>query len=92
MHAQTYWNILEKVKGSELRLTKLDQEIYEHFQKDFPEVDVSKIIDEDAMKSKAGKERWRKFMQAYEKKVSWLLRCGYGITILMPWYSNAVDS
>lgn len=69
MHAQTYWNILEKVKGSELRLTKLDQEIYEHFQKDFPEVDVSKIIDEDAMKSKAGKERWRKFMQAYEKKV-----------------------
>ena len=70
MHAQTYWNILEKVKGSELRLTKLDQEIYEHFQKDFPEIDVSNVTDEDAMKSKAGKERWRKFMQAYEKRVS----------------------
>ena len=69
MHAQTYWNILEKVKGSELRLTKLDNEIYEHFQKDFPEVDVSQVIDEDAMKSKAGKERWRKFMQEYEKRV-----------------------
>jgi len=69
LHAQTYWNILEKVKGSELRLTKLDNEIYEHFVRDFPEVDVSKTVDEDAMKSKAGKERWRKFMQEYEKKV-----------------------
>jgi len=69
LHAQTYWNILEKVKGSELRLTKLDKEIYEHFQKDFPEVDVSQVIDEDAMKSKAGKEKWRKFMQAYETEV-----------------------
>ncbi|KAF8471675.1 polysaccharide biosynthesis-domain-containing protein [Kalaharituber pfeilii] len=69
LHAQTYWNILEKVKGTELRLTKLDNEIYEHFQKDFPDVDVSKVIDEEAMKSKAGKDRWRMFMQAYEKKV-----------------------
>ena len=77
MHAQTYWNILEKVKGSELRLTKFDQEIYEHFQKDFPEIDVSKITDEDSMKSKAGKERWRKFMQAYENRVSRFLQCEY---------------
>ncbi|KAF8439187.1 putative polysaccharide biosynthesis protein, partial [Terfezia claveryi] len=69
LHAQTYWNILEKVKGSDLRLTRLDQEIYEHFQQDFPEIDVSKVIDEDAMKNKAGKERWRTFMQAYEKRV-----------------------
>jgi len=69
LHAQTYWNILEKVKGSELRLTRLDNEIYEHFKDDFSEIDVSKVIDEDAMKSKQGKERWRKFMQAYEKKI-----------------------
>ncbi|KAI5808584.1 polysaccharide biosynthesis-domain-containing protein [Peziza echinospora] len=69
LHAQTYWNILEKVKGSELRLTKMDNEIYEHFKLDFPELDVSKVIDEDSMKSKAGKERWRKFMLAYEKKI-----------------------
>jgi len=69
LHAQTYWNLLEKVKGSELRLTKLDKEIFEHFQKDFPEVDVSKPIDEDAMKSKAGKEKWRTFMAEYEKQI-----------------------
>lgn len=65
----TYWAILEKVKGSSLRLTKIDDEIYEHLKTAFPELDVSKDIDEDEMKSKTGKERWRTFMMAYEKKV-----------------------
>lgn len=66
---QTYWSILEKVRGSTLRLTKFDDEIYEHLKRDFPEFDPAATIDEDAMKSKQGKERWRKFMMAYEKKV-----------------------
>jgi hypothetical protein len=65
----TYWSILEKRRGSKLRLTKIDDEIYEHFRRDFPEIDVSQTIDEDAMKSKEGKERWRKFIMAYEKRV-----------------------
>jgi hypothetical protein len=65
----TYWAILEKVRGSGLRLTKIDDDIYEHLKTDFPELDVSKTIDEHEMKSKAGKERWRNFMMAYEKKV-----------------------
>lgn len=65
----TYWSILEKVKGSTLRLTKLDDDIYEHLKKDFPEFDPAATIDEDEMKSKTGKERWRNFMMAYEKKV-----------------------
>nr|XP_036581581.1 polysaccharide biosynthesis domain-containing protein [Colletotrichum truncatum]KAF6789932.1 polysaccharide biosynthesis domain-containing protein [Colletotrichum truncatum] len=66
---ETYWKILEKVKGSTLRLTKIDDEIYEHFQKEFPEFDPAATINEDEMKSKDGKDRWRKFMMAYEKKV-----------------------
>jgi len=65
----TYWAILEKVRGSTLRLTKIDDDIYEHLKTDFPEFDPAKTINEDEMKSKAGKERWRKFMMAYEKKV-----------------------
>ncbi|KAI0018581.1 polysaccharide biosynthesis-domain-containing protein [Xylariomycetidae sp. FL0641] len=68
-HLETYWKILEKVKGSSLRLTKIDDEIYEHLMKDFPEFDPAKPINENEMKSKTGKERWRKFMMAYEKKV-----------------------
>lgn len=68
-HLTTYWAILEKVRGSTLKLTKIDDEIYEHLMKDFPEFDPAKTIDEDEIKSKTGKERWRKFMMAYEKKV-----------------------
>jgi len=66
---QTYWSILEKVKGSNLRLTKMDDDILEHLQRDFPDFDPAETIDEDKMKSKEGKEKWRNFMMAYEKKV-----------------------
>jgi hypothetical protein len=66
----TYWAILEKVRGSTVKLTKIDDEIYEHLKADFPEFDPADTINEDEMKSKAGKERWRKFMMAYEKKVT----------------------
>lgn len=65
----TYWSLLERIRGSDLRLTKLDDEIYEHFKTTFPEFDPRQTIDEDKMKSKEGKEKWRNFMMAYEKKV-----------------------
>ncbi|KAL2202955.1 DUF757 domain-containing protein [Sarocladium strictum] len=68
-HMQTYWSILEKVKGSSLRLTKMDDEIYAHLQEAFPEFDPEKTIDEDEMKSKSGKQRWRDFMMQYEKVI-----------------------
>jgi len=68
-HMSTYWAILEKVKGSSLRLTKMDDDIYKHLKADFPEFDPAATINEDEMKSKTGKELWRKFMMAYEKKV-----------------------
>ncbi|KAK0725225.1 polysaccharide biosynthesis-domain-containing protein [Lasiosphaeris hirsuta] len=69
-HMATYWSILEKMKGSVLRLTKIDDEIYEHLTRDFSDFDPAATIDEDEMKSKVGKERWRKFMMTYEKKVA----------------------
>lgn len=65
----TYWSLLENMRGSKLRLTKMDDEIYDHLKRDFPEFDPKETINEDEMKSKTGKERWRKFMMAYEKKV-----------------------
>ncbi|RKF60002.1 Protein PBDC1-like protein [Erysiphe neolycopersici] len=68
-HMTTYWGLLENVPGSKLKLTKFDDEIYEHLKRDFPEFDPEATINEDEMKSKRGKERWRKFMMAYEKKV-----------------------
>lgn len=68
-HLETYWAILEKVKGSTLRLTKIDDDIYEHLCKDFPEFNPAEPIIEDKMKSPEGKKRWREFMMAYENKV-----------------------
>ncbi|KAI1432787.1 polysaccharide biosynthesis-domain-containing protein [Xylaria sp. CBS 124048] len=68
-HLETYWAILQKVKGSLLRLTKMDNDILEHLKTDFPEFDPAETINEDEMKSKEGKEKWRKFMMVYEKKI-----------------------
>lgn len=65
----TYWGILEKVRGSKLKLTKIDDEIYTHFKLEFPEFDTKGTINEDEMKSKAGKEKWRNFVNQYEKRV-----------------------
>ena len=65
-HMTTYWAILEKMRGSTLRLTKMDDEILSHFKETFPDFDPAATIDEDAMKSKAGKEKWRNFMNTYE--------------------------
>ncbi|KAJ7704585.1 DUF757-domain-containing protein [Mycena rosella] len=72
--AQTYWNLLEKVDPKELRLTKIDDEIFEHTLATFPELAAdghAKLIklDEEGMKSAAGKERWRGFIESYKKKV-----------------------
>ncbi|KAF9531126.1 DUF757-domain-containing protein [Crepidotus variabilis] len=72
--AQTYWNLLEKVDPKDLKLTKYDDEIYEHTMKLFPELaepphDKVVKIDEDWMKSDEGKKRWREFMDTYKDKV-----------------------
>lgn len=73
IHAQTYWNILSKRKGSELRLTSRDDEIYNHLLTAFPEFETNpeygKIINENEMKSVEGKKRWREFMNTYERTV-----------------------
>jgi hypothetical protein len=65
----TYWSILEKLPGSKLRLTKMDDDILAHFNRDFPDFDLKATINEDEMKSKEGKEKWRGFINEYEKKI-----------------------
>ena len=68
VHQMTvYWSILEKMPGSKLRLTRMDDEILEHFKKEFPDFGTGLEINEDEMKSKEGKEKWRNFCMVYEK-------------------------
>uniref|UniRef100_A0A8H7XRE2 Polysaccharide biosynthesis domain-containing protein n=1 Tax=Psilocybe cubensis TaxID=181762 RepID=A0A8H7XRE2_PSICU len=72
--AQTYWNLLEKVNPKDLKLTKYDDEIFDHLMATFPELNQEPYeklvkIDEDWMKSKDGKNRWRTFIESYKDKV-----------------------
>ncbi|KIJ40404.1 hypothetical protein M422DRAFT_32259 [Sphaerobolus stellatus SS14] len=72
--AQTYWNLLASVEPKDLRLTKLDDEIFEHLKAAFPELvqepyDQLKKIDENFMKNESGKKRWHEFILQYEKTV-----------------------
>ncbi|KAK7056613.1 hypothetical protein VNI00_002330 [Paramarasmius palmivorus] len=72
--AQAYWNLLGKVPPKDLKLTQIDDEIFDDLMKTFPELaepphEKLAKLDEDWMKSKEGKERWRNFINRYEKKV-----------------------
>lgn len=50
----------------QLSLTPFDDQIYATFRQDFPQFNVRKI-DEDEMKSPAGKELWRSFIYKFDK-------------------------
>jgi len=56
-HMITYWSILEKIPGSMLRLTRMDDDILAHIHANFPDFDLAATIEEDEMKSPVGKER-----------------------------------
>jgi len=73
--AQTYWNLLEKFPPRTLKLTKYDDDIFEHTLKAFPELAEEEYknltrIDEEWMKSEDGKRRWRDFCESYDGKVA----------------------
>ncbi|KAI9654168.1 MAG: hypothetical protein M1831_005522 [Alyxoria varia] len=66
---ETYWSLLQRTRGSELRLTKIDDEVHEHLKTEFPDFDPTSTISEDDMKSASGKAKWRDFVKEYEKRV-----------------------
>ncbi len=70
-HLEIYWNLLEKRKGSSLKLTKIDDEIYDDLIATLPNYEKPEVLNEDEMKSPGGKKVWREFMMKYEKKVRW---------------------
>lgn len=67
----TYWNLLSTVPPSKLKLTQYDDEILEEFYRTFPEYDEAKIavLNEDELKSKENKERWREYIKNFEEKI-----------------------
>jgi len=65
-----YWEQLETTPGSTVKFTKCDDEIYESFRTTFPEIDVRERIIEESLKSKESKEKWRKWVNDWEKKIA----------------------
>ncbi|KAG0057375.1 hypothetical protein BGZ83_010834 [Gryganskiella cystojenkinii] len=67
-HAETYFNLLEAIDGSKLKLTKIDDEIFADYLLTFgPEVPRIDILDEEKdFKSPAMKEKWRNFINRYD--------------------------
>lgn len=70
VQAETYWNLISKIKASSFKLTQHDDDIYDTLMEDFPEFkDKEKVavISEDEMKSPAGKARWRAFCEKFKE-------------------------
>jgi hypothetical protein len=52
-----------------LCMRRIDDEIYEDFRKNFPDLDIRRLNEED-FKSEPAKKKWREFMMPYEKRVN----------------------
>ncbi|NXO46775.1 PBDC1 protein, partial [Locustella ochotensis] len=53
-HAQVYFNLISSVEPKFLRLTQLDDGIYEEFRRSFPELRVD-VLDPEELKSEPAK-------------------------------------
>ncbi|XP_033102809.1 protein PBDC1-like [Anneissia japonica] len=67
-HAEVYYNLISSVDSRSLKLTKHDDEILEHFNKDFPDFNIQKF-DEDDLKTESAKFKWRPFCNHFDGTV-----------------------
>lgn len=67
-HTQIYFKLICSINCTKLKLTKFDEELYQHFLVTFPRVKID-VIDEDKLKTPAAKRRWRSFCQMFEYHV-----------------------
>lgn len=70
IQADTYWNLISKVKASSFKLTQYDDLIFDTLMEDFPEFkEKAKVAEifELEMKSPQGKTRWRNFCEKFKE-------------------------
>lgn len=65
-HAEIHFNLLCSVDPKHLHLTPYDNEIYEEFRKQFPDLDVS-VVKEAELKSGEGKAKWRAYVEKFNR-------------------------
>lgn len=80
-HAETFFSQLEKLTGSQTQASQtaiqrfrfttpaLDEEIYAHFRREFPDMPVAGFDEHLHFKSPERKKQWREFINVYEKSV-----------------------
>ncbi|KAK4683514.1 hypothetical protein P7C73_g6736, partial [Tremellales sp. Uapishka_1] len=69
-HLEAYEKLITGIPPKKLKLTQEDDEIYDDLMEKFPEFKFEanlQDLDEEKMKSAAGKEKWRSFIMPYEK-------------------------
>lgn len=65
-HAEVHFNLLCSVDPRQLHLTPYDNEIYEEFRRQFPDLDVS-VVKEAELKSGDGKAKWRAYVDKFNR-------------------------
>jgi hypothetical protein len=68
-HAEVYFKLITAVDDhATLRLTKIDDGIYAHFRREFPDLNVASLT-EDQLKSESAKLVWRRFCNEYNENI-----------------------
>ncbi|KAJ1847932.1 hypothetical protein LPJ70_001286, partial [Coemansia sp. RSA 2708] len=66
-HAETYMKLLKSVGPTKFRLCPIQDELYDDFRKNFPNLKIDKLDEED-FKSETSKAKWREFINKYEHR------------------------
>ncbi|XP_024643280.2 protein PBDC1 isoform X1 [Macaca nemestrina] len=59
-HAEVYYKLISSVDPQFLKLTKVDDQIYSEFRKNFETLRID-VLDPEELKSESAKEKWRPF-------------------------------
>ncbi|XP_075160509.1 protein PBDC1 [Haematobia irritans] len=65
-HAEVFFNLITSVPPSCIRLTPYDEQIYQTFRQDFPDLRVD-VLSDDVLKSPEAKIAWRTFSEKFNK-------------------------
>merc|ERR1712193_227155 len=65
--AEIHMKLLTAVGPEKMKFTQIDQELYESFRENFPDFNIE-TVDEESMKNKEGKEKWRNRCEQYKER------------------------
>ncbi|XP_039729249.1 protein PBDC1 [Pteropus medius] len=64
-HAEVYYKLISSVDPQFLKLTKVDDQIYSEFRKNFENLKID-VLDPEELKSVSAKEKWRPFCLQFD--------------------------